>query len=95
MLSVIKGPYLQWPTLDSITVMWETSEASSSSVTYCPTRRVHEGLLGRYESLREHEKTVEDVTSGYIHAVTLTGLTPDTTFHYRVIPFRSDNDVNA
>jgi len=84
MLSIIKGPYLQWPTRDSITIMWETSESSSSTVTYCPTRRVHAGLLGRYESLLEHEKTVEDPAPGYIHTVTLTGLTPDTTFHYKV-----------
>ena len=30
MLTVVKGPYLQWPTENSITIMWETSVPASS-----------------------------------------------------------------
>ena len=37
MLSILKGPYLQWPTQNTITIMWETSELSSSS-------EIHQGF---------------------------------------------------
>ena len=84
MLSILKGPYLQWPTRDSITIMWETSEASSSTVIYCTTQKVHAGLNGRFQSVQGSEKRVEDATPRCIHSVTLTGLEPDTTYHYRV-----------
>ena len=84
MLSILKGPYLQWPTRDSMTIMWETSEASSSTVIYCATQKVHAGLNGRFQSVQGSEKRVEDATPRCIHSVTLTGLEPDTTYHYRV-----------
>ena len=84
MLSIIKGPYLQWPAQDAMTIMWETSSATSSSVTYYETRRVHSGLDGRFETVVESETTVEDSERCRIHAVTLTGLAPDTTYHYKV-----------
>ena len=84
MLSILKGPYLQWPTQDSITVMWETSEMSTSTVTYRTTQKVHAGLDGRFETLGGTEKVVEDPALCCIHTVTLTGLEPNTTYHYRV-----------
>ncbi|MBI4551299.1 MAG: metallophosphoesterase family protein [Candidatus Latescibacteria bacterium] len=64
--------------------MWETSEEASSKVMYWETQRVHSGLNGRFETVQESESTVEDDTLCTIHAVTLTGLQPDTTYHYRV-----------
>lgn len=44
MLNILKGPYLQWPMQNSITIMWETSGMSTSTVTYRATRKVHAGL---------------------------------------------------
>jgi hypothetical protein len=41
MPSIVKGPYLQWPTQDSITIMWETSSAASSTVSYWETEKQH------------------------------------------------------
>jgi hypothetical protein len=46
MASIVKGPYLQWPTPTSVIVMWETSETAAGEVTYWATRRVHSGLDG-------------------------------------------------
>jgi hypothetical protein len=33
MLSIVKGPYLQMPTRDGITILWETSLEASTTVT--------------------------------------------------------------
>ena len=93
MLRILKGPYLQWPTRNSMTVMWETSEAASSAVLYCATRKVHAGLNGRFQSLKESEKIAEDPTLRCIHAITLTGLEPDTTYHYRGCSVNSQGDA--
>jgi len=27
--AILKGPYLQWPTQDSMTIMWETSDEAT------------------------------------------------------------------
>ncbi len=81
---IIKGPYLQWPTRDSIIIMWETSDEASSRVIYYQTERVHSGLNGKFRTIESSEKIVEDANLCCIHAVTLTGLRPDTTYHYKV-----------
>ena len=41
MLSFVKTPYLQWPTRDAVTIMWETSSEATGEVTYYETKRVH------------------------------------------------------
>ena len=84
MLSIIKGPYLQWPTQDSIAIMWETSRPVSSRVTYWATRKVHVASRGSLEMVTESERTVEDLALSDMHVLRLTGLSPDTTYHYRV-----------
>ena len=84
MLSILKGPYLQWPSPNSVIVMWETSGPSTSQVTFCGTERVPQGLDGRFKSLPETARVLEDSTPREIHAVTLDGLDPETTYHYAV-----------
>jgi len=64
------GPYLQHVTQTSITIMWETTEAAGSRVDYGPTP-----AFGRSAG------SAEPVT---IHEVTITGLEPETRYHYRV-----------
>ena len=59
MLNIVKGPYLQWPTQTSMTLMWETSEPASSAVIYTRTQKVHSGLNGSNHSLEASEKRVE------------------------------------
>jgi len=84
MLSIVKQPYLQWPTEDSITIMWETSEESTSRVTYYETTRVHSGLNGRFRTEAESARNVEESGHSLIHAITLRGLRTDTTYHYKL-----------
>ena len=92
MLNIVKGPYLQWPTQDSIKVMWETSQPASSTVTYSRTQRVHSGLSGGFHTLEDSESKVEGDGGTEFHTVTLDNLDPETTYHYQVISTGEDGD---
>jgi hypothetical protein len=63
-------PYLQYPTTDSVTIMWETSRPGPSVVEF-----------GTGTAL---DKKVEDKTDGTMHEVKLTGLKPETKYTYKV-----------
>ena len=69
-VNLIKGPYLQAVTPNSIVVVWETDVPGDSVVEY--------GLTSAYGL----EAT--DVASTTHHAVTVEGLSPYATYHYRV-----------
>jgi predicted phosphodiesterase len=71
------GPYLQNVGLDRITIMWETARPADSRVEYGLTNALS-------KSLYESRKTL-------IHEITVTGLKPETQYHYRVV---SDGQVN-
>jgi hypothetical protein len=66
-----KGPYLSCVTANSIIVSWRTGTPDSSVVQY--------GLTAGYGT---EEKDASLKTS---HSLTLTGLLPDTIYHYRVL----------
>jgi len=67
---LLKGPYLQNVTRTTVTICWETEDPSRDSVEY--------GLTRDYGSVES------DVNPFTIHEITLTDLTPSTTYHYRV-----------
>jgi len=83
-VEIVKGPYLQWPTPESMTVMWETSAPSSSRVTWWETEPVHSGLGGRARTLVESTAEVTDAAEKRVHRLMVGGLAPATTYHYRV-----------
>ena len=93
MLSIVKGPYLQWPTRDSITIMWETSTEADARVSYCETERVRNGLNGKFRTLEQTEKVVQGAAGECIHRVTLNGLATDATYHYRVVSSAAGESV--
>jgi hypothetical protein len=69
--SVIRGPYLQTPTHEAITVMWRTDVPAGTSL-----------WLGTEPgSLMLHTSTSTALTD---HAVTIVGLEPYTTYYYAV-----------
>ncbi len=70
-LSIVKEPYLQWPTLDSMTIMWETSSEASAKVTFFETEKVHSGLNGKFKTIRESKRAVEDRHLCKIHSMVL------------------------
>ena len=69
--TILVGPYLQYPTQTSITIMWETDQACSSEILY-----------GEKTPL-DKKITVEQISR--IHEVKLSGLKPETIYYYRVI----------
>ena len=66
-----KGPYLSCVRQNSIIVSWRTESLDSSAVEY--------GLTAEYGN------EVKETTLKTAHSLTLTGLLPDTTYHYRVL----------
>ena len=68
---IVRGPYLQAGSPDSMVIRWRTNRPSDSQVWLGPAS----GELTAYTS--EDTVTME-------HEVELTGLTPETTYHYAV-----------
>jgi predicted phosphodiesterase len=68
---LVRGPYLQSVTTNSIVVVWDTDLPSVGEVAY--------GEMEEYGSI------VADPAVATHHAVTLTGLLPYTGYHYRVV----------
>lgn len=82
MLSIIKGPYLQWPTETSMTFMWETSEETTARVDILAATRVHGWK--RYEQPEHMLITVTEEAPARLHRVTVHGLEPGTVYFYKV-----------
>jgi 3',5'-cyclic AMP phosphodiesterase CpdA len=68
-VSLTRGPYLQSVTTDTIVVVWETDEPGDSRVEYGPTA--------------SYTLSISDTALVTHHAITLTGMSPYTTVHYR------------
>ena len=83
-MEIVKGPYLQWPTVESMIVMWETSEPASSRVTWWETEPVHSGLSGRARTLEASLAQVSDAALARVHRLTVRGLALSRTYHYQV-----------
>lgn len=88
---VIK-PYLQYPTRDAITVMWETDLAGDSIVEYGPATAIVEEKRRSSEPVPLPEKTVlaDPVT---LHEVRLAGLKPSMKYLYRVSTTTADGQT--
>jgi len=69
--NVVRQPYLQMATPTSMTVVWKTALESDSRVSF----GTGPGLF---------DQTVIDPVHTTDHEVTVTGLTPDTTYYYEV-----------
>ncbi len=68
--SLVRGPYLQWVRPQAITIVWETVDQVNSVVQY--------GSTSTYGS------TASECDFTTHHEVTVTGLNPNTVYHYRV-----------
>lgn len=69
-ITLTRGPYLQSVTTDSIIIVWETDQPTSSRVDYGPTAAY--GLV------------VSDSVDVTHHTLVLKNLTPYTTYHYHI-----------
>ncbi len=68
---IVRGPYLQNATPQSVTIMWRTSENTSSKVWYGT-------------SLTTLDQTAEDSNLKTDHTMRISGLNPDTKYYYLV-----------
>jgi len=68
---IIKGPYLQNVTQNEITIMWESSGPSIGELVY--------GKPGNLNM------TLKEKQENTFHEITLTGLSPETTYQYKII----------
>jgi len=68
---LIRGPYIQMPESNEVTVVWKTSTASDSAVDY--------GLDTGYSA-----GTVSNATLVTNHVMNISGLLPGTNYYYRV-----------
>jgi len=80
-LSILKGPYLQNATSTSMVVIWQTNEPSDSRVDF--------GLTSGYT------KYLYDPALRQTHEVNVSGLDPDTLYHYRVTSVTSVESVSS
>lgn len=85
MLNIIKGPYLQWATQQSMIIAWETTTEATGEVIYFETLRIHADGNGCFRTQEETRRTVA-TTGGAacIQQVMLIGLQPETLYHYQV-----------
>jgi hypothetical protein len=84
MFTIIKGPYLQWPTVQSMTIMLETSEKAISWVEVFAAERIHSGHRGNY---REPVHKLSQVSGNEyltIHRHTVLALEAGTMYFYKV-----------
>jgi hypothetical protein len=75
--AMTRGPYLQATTSDSTMILWQTRDASRSSVEYGTT-----AALGSAAGTDEGGLSLPGSTT---HEATLKGLTPGGTYYYRVV----------
>lgn len=85
MTDLLKGPWLQWPTTNSVIVMWETATESVGRVEWFETVAVHCGLSGHAETVESSRRVVEESIPARIHQLRLEGLQPQTDYHYRIV----------
>lgn len=95
MLTIVKGPYLQWPTVDSITIMWETSEPASSRAEVLMAERIHSGYQGNYKKPEHLLSTVSNEGYSTIHQLTMKNLEPSTTYFYKIYSGNEQGEIDS
>jgi len=74
-----------------VTITWNTDEESTSKILYS----IDPGILSDTTTLPPGTQTVSLATFVTLHSVALSGLTPNTTYYYRVVSIdRSGNTAN-
>lgn len=95
MLLLSKGPYLQRPTEDSMTMMWETSDLASSRVDILLAERIHSGHQGNYKKPEVVIASVSNEERTTIHQLTVTGLEPGTMYFYNIHSANAKGEVQS
>lgn len=81
------GPYVTNTTTTSATIHWKTENATTGTVKYANE--------SYYAQHGDYARSVEDGAEKQLHHLTLTNLSPDTVYHYRMeIENRSTGDCS-
>jgi hypothetical protein len=91
MLTIVKEPYLQWPTMDSMTIMWETSEPASSRAA----ERIHSGYQGNYKKPEHLLSIVSNEGYSTIHKLTVKNLEPSTSYFYKIYSENEQGEIES
>ncbi len=81
----------QTATTSAITLVWTTGTPATSRVVY---DTVPHAVLGSDANYGYAFSTVEDTTKTTNHSVTITGLTPGTTYYFRIVSHGSPTTVS-
>lgn len=92
-LKFIIEPYLQYPTLDSIVIMWESSQPGTSLVEYGEPGLVLFDQKTKAPIPPKLTQKVEVSENRTVHEVTLNNLKPSSKYIYRVTTKTSDNGL--
>lgn len=76
-ITLMRGPYLQAATMTGICVMVECDSGVPLTVQY--------GLTTGYGSTAQTTTSLVTTAGTYVHRLQVTGLEPDTLYHYRVV----------
>lgn len=77
-LQIVGGPYLQAPSPTGMTIVWTTSQRCVSRVEYGPSADKMSSV-----AVSAHHGLIDADTT--LHRITIQGLRPGTTWHYRAI----------
>ena len=81
---ITAGPWLQAATETSVVIMWETALPQPGKVVYGLTSSYGETTVSQPTIIAAANTDSTTDTSAIIHEVKLTGLQPNTTYHYKV-----------
>lgn len=95
MLTVVKGPYLQWPTENAITIMWETSEPASSTVEILMAERIHSGHQGNFKKPERVIHSVREQSLSKIHQITVNNLESSTLYFYKISSTNNQSETES
>ncbi|MDQ0059968.1 UTP--glucose-1-phosphate uridylyltransferase [Paenibacillus harenae] len=88
----VNGPYLQWPTEQGMTMMWETSLPAVGKLEIYAADRIHSGERGNYALREQPLLTVQSEGDARvrIQRLTVDGLEPETTYFYKAYADNGD-----
>ena len=89
--NLVRGPYIQMPTKDGVTIVWDTDAETVGTVDFGLDRNVSEGRVGETDAVRHHAITLDNLLPGRIYFYRLSsGDTPHAESYSLRVPSAPD-----